>query len=438
MRLFARTVLAIAATVFTASCQTNVYYQNELDRFDGFASPSSLILVYGIGHNNLSSYIAGNVATLCKNPLPQRGSDKVLLAFVSLSSAGDATWKENDKSYLIRLSTSKATVYRDILLTIDGGRKATDPDVIKEVLGYVRDRYKVERYGLILSSHGSGWLPAGYVQPLTTTSWMTFHELESEIRTIPPAERFRRSAAFSGPLTKTFGMDCFGANTKPSTPSNAYEFSIETLASCIKDRWDFILFDACFMGCVEVAYEMRTCTDKLCVSAAEVLATGFDYAKLTRLFFTSKSTAESFCEAYFRYYNTKLGDNRTATVATVATSGMDNLASVCKELIGKYSGAIADVDTNAVQVFSRGGEKWFCDLQDIFTKSGISQTDSLKLQAALDKCIIYKAATPYIISEVPVKTFCGLSMYLPRVGNAVLDAAYKRTAWNKAVNLVGE
>ena len=437
MRLFVRTVLAIiAAAVFTVSCQTNVYYQNELDRFEGFASPSSVILVYGIGHNNLSSYIAGNVVTLCKTPLPPRGSDKVLLAFTSLSSGGDRTWRENDKSYLVRLSTSAAKVYRDTLLTIEGGRKATDPDVIKEVLGFVRDRYKAERYGLILSSHGSGWLPAGYVQPITTTSWMSFYELGADIRTTPPAERFRRMTAFQGPLTKTFGMDCFGVSGNPS--SYAYELSVETLASSIEDRWDFILFDACFMGCVEVAYEMRNCTDKLCVSAAEVLAAGFNYAKLTRLLFTTKSTAESFCKAYFDYYNGHVGEYRTATVAAVRTAGMDNLASVCKELIGKYSGAIAEADTNAVQVFSRGGEKWFCDLQDIFSKSGISQADSLKLQAALDKCIIYKAATPYIISEVPVKTFCGLSMYLPRVGNAVMDAAYKRTAWNKAVNLVGE
>ena len=436
MRLFVRTVLAIVAAALTVSCQTNVYYQNELDRFEAFASPSSLILLYGVGHNNLSSYIAGNINTLSKYPLPQKGSDKVLLAFTSLSSGGDRTWKNDDPSYLVRLSTCASTVYRDTLLTIPAGRKATDPDVIKEVLGFARDRFKVERYGLILSSHGSGWLPAGYVQPATTTSWMSFYELGADIRTTPPAERFRRTTAFQGPLTKTFGMDCFGVYG--TTSSYAYELSVETLASSIEDHWDFILFDACFMGCVEVAYELRHCTDKLCLSAAEVLADGFDYKRLTRLLFKTGSSAESFCKAYFDYYNGRTGDYRTATVATVATSEMDNLAAVCKELIGKYAGAIADVDTNAVQVYSRGGEKWFCDLQDIFTKSGISQADSLELQAALDKCIIYKAATPYIISEVPVNDFCGLSMYLPRVGNAVLDAAYKRTAWNKAVNLVGE
>ncbi|MBO4427925.1 MAG: hypothetical protein J5771_05550 [Bacteroidales bacterium] len=437
MRLFVRTVLAIAAAaVLTVSCQTNVYYQNELDRFDAFTSPSSVILVYGIGHNNLSSYIAGNVTTLCKNPLPQRGSDKVLLAFTSLSSKGDITWPENDKSYLVRISTSASKVYRDTLLTIEGGRKATDPDVVKEVLGYARRRFKADRYGLILSSHGSGWLPAGYIQPVTTTSWMDFTELSSGYRTTPPAERYRMRAPLSGPLTKSFGMDCFGKMEEHG--STAYELSIETLASAIEDRWDFILFDACFMGCVEVAYELKDCTDKLCLSAAEVLATGFNYAKLTRLLFNSDASAEAFCKAYFDYYNTRTGDHRTATVATVKTSEIEGLATVCKELITKYSAAVAAVDTNAVQVYSRGGKKWFCDLQDIFTQSGISQADSLKLQAALDRCISYKAATPYIIADLRVDTFCGISMYLPAVGNDVLNTAYKRTAWNKAVNLVGE
>ena len=437
MRLFVRTVLAIAAAVvLTVSCQTNVYYQNEMDRFDTFTSPSSLILIYGIGHNNLSSYLNGNLVTLCKNPLPQRGSDKVLLAFMSLSSGGDRVWKENDKSYLIRLSTSASKVYRDTLLTIEGGRKASDPDVIKEVLGYVRNKFKVERYGLILSSHGSGWLPAGYVQPIDVISWLRPHDLGGDISTTVPLGRIKRLASLPGPLTKSFGMDCFGTY---GADADSYELTIETLASSIEDRWNFILFDACFMGCVEVAYELRNCADKLCVSAAEVLATGFNYAKLTRLMFKTESSAEAFCKAYFDYYNIQqAADHRTATVATVATDGMDNLADVCRELIDKYSTAIADVDTNAVQVYSRGGAKWFCDLQDIFTESGISQEDSLKLQAALDGCIIYKAATPYILAQVPITDYCGLSMYLPRVGNAVLDAAYKRTAWNKAVNLVRE
>ena len=435
MRLFQRIVLFVVAAVFTVSCQTNVYYHNELDRFDQFASPSSLILVYGVGHNNLSSYLLGNVTTLCKNPLPQRGSDKILLAFMSLSSQGDSKWAQNDNSYLIRISTSASNVYRDTLLTIGGGRKATDPDVIKEVLGYVRSHYQAERYGLILSSHGSGWMPAGYVQPATTTRWMNFHEVGGDILTTPPAERFRRQTAFSGPLTKSFGMDCFGAM---GSPTETYELSMPTLASCIEDHWNFILFDACFMGCVEVAYELKDCADKLCLSAAEVLATGFNYAKLTRLFFTRNSTAEAFCKAYFDYYNGKLGDNRTATVATIATEGLDNLASVCKELISKYSSPIENIDTSTVQVFSRGGEKWFCDLQDIFTQSGISQEDSLKLQSALDRCILYKNTTPLILSQLEIRTFCGLSMYLPATGNDILNTAYKRTAWNKAVNLVGE
>ena len=39
---------------------------------------------------------------------------------------------------------------------------AADPSTLREVLGFVKDNFPAKGYGMVFSSHGSGWLPAGY------------------------------------------------------------------------------------------------------------------------------------------------------------------------------------------------------------------------------------------------------------------------------------
>ena len=73
---------------------------------------------------------------------------------------------------------------------------------------------------------------------------------------------------------------------------------------------------------------------------------------------------------------------------------------------------------------------------DIFEKSGVSAEDLATLKSAMDRCIVYKAATPSFISTFEIKNYSGLSMYLPCAGTALLDSYYKEEPWNKAVGLV--
>ena len=82
MRKFARIVIALALTAMVPACQTNIYYPNELDRFESLTSPSTVLLIYGVAFNNLNSYIQGNLNTVARNKLPAPGSDQVILSFM--------------------------------------------------------------------------------------------------------------------------------------------------------------------------------------------------------------------------------------------------------------------------------------------------------------------------------------------------------------------
>jgi hypothetical protein len=96
-----------------------------------------------------------------------------------------------------------------------------------------------------------------------------------------------------------------------------------------------------------------------------------------------------------------------------------------------------------VQPYFRSYHHWFYDLEDVFLKAGISDTEKRNLEQALGDCIVYKAATPTFYlnnygagSGFNIDIYSGFSMYLPCNGSPYLDNFYKSLAWNKATGLV--
>ena len=120
------------------------------------------------------------------------------------------------------------------------------------------------------------------------------------------------------------------------------------------------------------------------------------------------------------------------------------LAEVCTGLFEKYRAEIAAVDYKEVQPFYRTDPfadyyRDFFDLEDILVHAGINADEKAVLKQALDACILYKDATSSFMPNhngFEIKTYCGLSMYLPNKGNATLDEFYKTLDWNIATKLV--
>ena len=110
----------------------------------------------------------------------------------------------------------------------------------------------------------------------------------------------------------------------------------------------------------------------------------------------------------------------------------------------KYRNGLNTLEPGRVQRYFRSNHHWFYDLESIIfeaaskenTKTEITNADIAALRAALDECIIYKAATPMFMNEFRINTYSGLSMYLPSNGTEYLDAFYRRLSWNSATSLV--
>ena len=102
----------------------------------------------------------------------------------------------------------------------------------------------------------------------------------------------------------------------------------------------------------------------------------------------------------------------------------------------KYSDRISSMNAAGVQRFYRASHHWFYDLASILQNAGMDNAEENRLNAALDKCVLYKGATPSFMGEFSINTFSGFSMYLPSNGNSELNKYYKTLRWNQATGLV--
>lgn len=122
----------------------------------------------------------------------------------------------------------------------DEERSSTDAGVMLDVLRQIESYFPARHYGITFWSHATGWAP----------------EKSSSRR-------------------NTFGKD---ENPK----SGPIEMEIPVMRDVLAQlpKFDYIFFDACFMQCIEVAYELRNVTNFMVGSPAEIPGPGAPYDKI--------------------------------------------------------------------------------------------------------------------------------------------------------------
>lgn len=395
-----------------------------------------VLLLYSAGFNSLSSFLKEDIADLKSGYLPgSRRNDDVMLVY-SHTTSKSGNYSVKTSPILMRLSSAlDGTVVTDTLVVYEEGTVSSSAKQLNEVLSYIRDEFPARSYGMVFSSHATGYLPAGYYTnskdyETSGPSALRFSTPFGNLRPVPYAAPDYDPSL---PLTKSIGQDQWSV----SGARVSYEMELADFAEAIPMKFDYILFDACLMGGVEVAYQLRDVCGKVGFSQAEVLAEGLDYKTLTKhLLQADKPQPEKVCEDYFLQYDSQSGVHRSATVSIVDCGRMEPLTKVCSDLFAKYASEIAAVNPSKVQRFYRSGYHWFYDLESILMVAGVSQEELKALRAAIAECVIYKAATPSFMQEFDINVFSGFSMFLPCNGGDRLREFYKTLDWNKATGLV--
>ena len=374
--------LAMALTLF--SCK-----KAETEEIVVVKRPKT-VLLYMVANNNLSYDAENSISRLQNGYIPAEEGN--LLVYKHCAGM--------DPVLLHIKKGEEGTVVADTAYRFPPRVSATK-SALTQALNVTQALFPADSYGLILWSHGTGWIP-----PLASSS---------------SAEQEQRSGSCP---ERTFGLD------------GKVELEIRDLAQAIPYKLSFMLMDACFMGGIETAYEVKDSVDYYIGSPAEILTESFPYHKIMQHIFKSTPDYAAVCKEYYDYYNAKSGAERSATVALMDCSKLAEVAEVAKRVFDQYGERIASLDLSLLQPYFRGSSsKYFYDLKDLVDAIADASL-SAEFAAALERAVPYKASTPYFI-ELPIRSFCGVSTYVPgNPADTKLADYYKQYKWNQATGMI--
>lgn len=433
-------IMSFAALIICATCCDckKIENTNDFDR---------VLILYEAGFNSLSSDLIEDIDDVKGHYLPLQ-TDRNAVVVISQFPTKYLSYKTVTDVSITRLyKDRKGSVIADTLFVMPAGSICTKADDFKKALQTVQVKLKSDHYGLLFSSHGSGWIPSGY-----------YNEPEETIFSLGPKRAPRKplpegavpyyeNDEFPGlPRTKSIGQTVVGG----IMDNVSYEIDIKEFAQSIPMHLDYILFDACLMANVEVAYELKDVCDVIAASSAEVMSKGFDYTTLCeRLVKSNQSYPKMVCEDYYHFYESQTGLYNSATISLIDCSKLDAVANACKTIFENHRSELEAIDYTSVQRFYRSYHRWYFDLEDMVAHCSPTAAEKKAFDDAMAQCIIYKAATPAFMgggdyensAGFYIHTHSGLTSYLPcAIKNdkqrKYLDDFYKELAWNRATSLV--
>ena len=356
----------------------------------------SLILFYTCGHNNgLSGQINNNLQEILEDNLPSVHSGRQVVLF--LQHANDAA----PKLYRLGADTDGKNICREIhpeeMDGWDSNTTSISTDTLQHFLNFISRQYSARHNYLVFSSHGSGWLPAGVYDPY---AGYTFIE-------------------------NTFGQDLQSGN-------KVYEMGIRLMAEKLPMHFDAILFDACLMGGVEVAYELKEKCDVIGFSPTEIMAHGMYYQTMCSHLFANDVI--SVAEDYIYYYRHRSG-TRCGCYTVVDCARLEALAQACASIFAAHRAELETIDPDTVQGYFRDDHHWYYDLQDVIVHLGVNEDEMDAFDAALEQAVLFADHTDTFLG-LRLERCCGLSTYLSIQGTTALDDYYKLYQWNVATGYV--
>jgi len=277
--------------------------------------------------------------------------------------------------------------------------------------------YPADSYGLVLWSHGLGWIPQ-------TSSYKA--------------------------ISRYAGIDQNGGSTY-------YYLNIPSLQSVLAAtnlHFDYILFDECYMASVEALYQLRNYADYFIGSPTEIPGPGAYYTDVVRAMFASSSSttalnnADKTADAYYNYYNNKYditkesdfsNDNwiAGASVTLVKSSALENLAAATKNILPTYIKNKTAIGTNNIFCYDPLRDKYFYDLETLIKQLTGGNAEYTAWKTAFDNCVIkyQTTATNYMSYSNGTYNFIsmngsfGLSSYIPSSNSTSMNTNFQATQW---------
>ena len=384
---------------------------------------SPATLVYMVADNNLDYYAILNIRQM-ERGLPDNVESPV---FVFIDRARGAN---PSHPYLLKIvQNTDNSITMSPILQVYRELNTSDPQVLRQVINDVKKycaRYGAELRRLILWSHGTGWLPEG----------TPFNELDDD-------DFFRNSKSHisknraSNP-NYSFGLDYTGSGEE----EHKKEMDIKDLARVLEgERFELLIMDACFMGTIEVAYELRHIFDYMLVSPTEILAGGFPYEDIMGFLTASVIDPLAIAVRFFDYYFNQKGALQSAAITMVDSRYLENLAKNMETIYLDYIMVKDGIPIEQFIQYDRTFSNYFFDIKNfILAVSEHTKNDYTNIVQLYNKVVPFYLRTEKVFDVLDLLGTSGLSIYIPNLftNRSTLHEYYQNLSWaqdSKAVLL---
>ncbi len=246
---------------------------------------------------------------------------------------------------------------------------------LKNIINYAINKYPANDFGLILWSHGTGWLPEGVFDSL-----------------------IKNTKNRNSNLQYSFAKD------------NGKEMDIIDLSNALPVKFKYIVLDACLMSNIEVLYQLRNKADYIMASPTEEFGTGYPYNDILPLLLSSPVDYVNVAKKYMDFYYKKSGIFESATISVIETKQLEGLASSIN-IANRDLAYDIMVNPDSIQKYQISKNCFYYDLKDVFLHS-YNREDYNFISDKISSTIFYNDYTTYFLNELYMKSSCGISVFV--------------------------
>ena len=430
-KLFTLLICTFSLLLCFSSCS------GEAEDVDSVNKQTILVFMPWTGSTNtagLTTYLKDNVDSICAGIVAKKGLNNTRVMLFFSESAGQ------NVLYDLQYDATSRSVNRVAVKNYEG-TTYNSVDGLAGIINDVKEAAPALNYSMIIGCHGCGWTQV--------SDWAHYpNYARPNTGSISPASITPAWQQTEPTSTDNFSGIQFGED--PNDPKTRFfgsvswsdgSMDVTTLAQAIEKsgtKMQFIIFDACYMGNVETAYELRNATNYLIASSSEVLSIGLPYKSLWNYINSATPNYSSIVSTTVNYYS-KLS-NPYCNLAAIDCRQLDKLASIMKEINSKYT-LSPSVPVYSIQSLDGFFPNLFYDLEtyvDSLKPSGVLKD---QFTAQLKATIKAAQSTPQVIAFalssrgeiIDVNHYSGLTISDPSLHSVAIEGREK-TAWWKATH----
>ncbi len=379
-----------------------------------------VLVAYYMGSNNLSQMLLDNMeqmeSAIAEGALGGHGR---VLVFLDRYN-GAALYELIDKG-----GSCSRTMLKNYE-TID----CTDPEVMSMVLADVEALAPAHHYGFVFGGHGTGWVHKE-LKMSDMNSFGDWVRKQGVGHGVEHSELWLKSYAEGDWKTRAVGYD--------GSQAMNVEQLVEGLAEL---KPDFVLFDACLMGGVEVAWELREVSRYLIASPIEIMIQGFPYTAITKQLFSDWNDLSALCKLFIDHYSQAVMPN--AAISLVDLSKLDNLADATADVLASARKVerewMSSVDS--LQYYEGLVNHVYYDLGECVERVATDSVALGRFRTALDEVVLWEGHTEYGYSdynrgEFLLRSCSGLSVYVSRPERyPKFHTYYNKTGWAQRAGVI--